>query len=623
MRACSVVNTAAAFVLAWAISLCSPVYAADYVPGEILVRYKAGMQAQAQATIAGIGARTIRSTDQTRFHRLKLPPGVTVEDAITRLKKNPNVDYVGPNHLIHICREPNDYNYTTGYFDVFTQWGLYSPDYPGAGIEAPQAWDITTGSSDVVIAIIDTGVMTNHEDLWQKIVPGRNTISGASPDDYDDDHGHGTFVAGVAAAMSDNWIGCAGVSWGAKVMPVKVIGSDGSGTEDDAAAGIIWAADHGAKVLNMSFAGIDVPAEQSAIEYAWGKGCILVAATGNEDTDVPQYPAAYDQVLAVGATNEYGERCTTADWGEGGSNYGSHIDVMAPGNMIVSTSNGMGLFGDYYDVESGTSAAAPFVSGTAALLCSQYPGWTNTQVVEQIKNTCRDISPAGWDQYTGWGLISAYHALADAPTEGVKLGDLANIGSGTVVTIPNVVLTSRSADFTDRLYVESPDRIAGAVLTFAHTPPAWAEGDIVEVRGTVMSINGERGLQNTTLTKKGHQNPLAPFAISNRSAGGGRLTLKAGVTNGFGLNNLGLLVTVYGRVTTYPGWTYFYIDDGSRNFDGSGFIGLKIICGSMTKPAAGSFVRVTGISSCEQPAGAGVTIPAIRPRRQADIRIIQ
>ena len=599
---------------------------AAYRQGEVLIRYKPGLRAQAQSAISAAGATVVRDIDQIRARRVKLPPGMSVEDAIERFKKNPNVEYVGPNHVVSVCLEPNDDIYNNGLLGlgVFLQWGLYSIDYPDADIDAPQAWDITTGSSDLVIAVIDTGIDTDHEDLWEKIVPGQNVIAGApDPNNYEDDHGHGSFVAGIAAAMTDNGIGIAGTSWGTMIMPIKAIAASGYGAEDDAAAGIVWAADHGAKIINMSFAGEDAPLEQAAVEYAWSLGCVLVAASGNEDTSVPMYPAAYDEVLVVGATNELKQRCTAADWFTGGSNYGDHLDVMAPGNNIVSTSNGMGLWGDY-SLESGTSAAAPFVSGTAALVWSEHSDWTNAEVVEQIKMTCDDISPSGWDQYTGWGLVSAYHALVDTPAVGLTIGDLSYLPSGTFVKVSNVVITSGKSDMADRFYVEQEDRACGTMVPFDGPPPAgYSEGDLVEIVGTVMTVDGERAIENATLTKTGSRTPLEPIALTNKLVGGGRIGFKSGVTDGIGLNNIGLLVTVFGRVTAPPGWTYFYIDDVSGCLDGSGFTGLKVICWDMDKPAQGTYVRVTGISSCQRPEGAGVSIPVIRVRRQSDIVAVE
>ncbi|MHB9035308.1 MAG: S8 family serine peptidase [Armatimonadota bacterium] len=595
----------------------SSTYAA-YRDGEIIVRYKTGQQSRLMSGSRVSGATVARTVGQIRMQKVKLPKGISVDAAIAIYKKNPAVEYVGPNHIIRICLEPNDEYFLDPWLYWYWQWGLYSDTYPTAGIEAPMAWDITTGSPNIIIAIVDTGVFGAHEDLAAKIVPGRNFVTGApDPNNTNDDHGHGTFTAGIAAAETDNSVGVAGVSWGARIMPIKVMDANGYGLESDAAEGIIWAADHGANIISMSMGGYDgVPAEQAAVEYAYNKGCVLVAASGNDGVSTAFFPASYDQVLSVGASNENQQRCTADDWGAGGSNYGSYLDVMAPGNGIMSTWWDAG--GSSYNMSSGTSAAAPFVSGIAALVWTVYPNWTNGQVVEQIKMSCKDIGTAGWDQYTGWGLANAYHALVDAPMQSQNIGNLASMPSGSMVKVADAIITSGSTGFSDRMYVEQPDRASAIMLPFTNVPAGYAEGDIVEAIGTLFTLNGERSIQGASLRKTGSQTPIKPIGMPTKAVGGGRLALKSGITGGIGTNNVSLLVTVYGKVTA-TGWTYFYIDDGCKLQDGSGFTGLKVVCGSLTKPTTNTFVRVTGISSIEQPEGLGISVPVVRVRSQGDI----
>lgn len=170
----------------------------------------------------------------------------------------------------------------------------------------------------------------------------------------------------------------------------------------------------------------------------------------------------------------------------------------------------------------------------------------------------------------------------------------------------------------DRFYIEQIDRGCGICLPFGNPPGGYAEGDLVTVTGMLQTLNGERSIVNSSLSKAGHRTPLAPIGISTRAVGGARKALKQGVTNGAGANNISLLVTVWGRVTAV-GWTYFYLDDGARRLDGSGLMGLKIVTDKLARPAVGSLVRATGISSVEQPPRSDVTIPVIRARRQSDI----
>lgn len=611
---------------------CSSAYS-DYKPDEVLVKYKSGRNAGLQAITARINARVIQEINPIRFQRIKLPAGMTVDRAIAEFRKNPDVEYVGPNHIIHACRVPNDDIYVNGVLDVFTEWWLDDVDYPGAGIDAPQAWDIETGSPDVIIAIVDTGVMSTHEDLHDKIIRGRNVLSGADPDDTEDDYGHGTEVAGVAAAMTNNSIGMAGVCWGAKIMPIKILDSSGAGQDSDAALGIIWAADHGADIINMSFGGYDFDQSlKDAVEYAWNKGCVLIGGSGNDDSSATFYPACYEQVVCVGASNEEKQRCTAADWGTGGSNYGPSLDLMAPGTNIVSTTlPDLGLWDPYAVMLSGTSFAAPVVSGVAALLKSHFPNWTSSQIVQQMKETAKDIGDPGWDQYTGYGLVSAYRALSMAPQTSETIGDLANMASGQSVMVTNAVITSGSSDLPDRFYIEQLNRACAIKLPFVSKPLGYNEGDRVDVMGILGTdtSDGERMISGATIsrTKVPITPPtpgekLLPLGMSTRTIGGTRLGYKSGITNGRGLNNVGLLVSVWGKVTAV-GWTYFYVDDGSGMHDGSGMRGMKVLTRRFSRPAEGDMVKITGIVGVEKPTDAGVSIPVIRVRRQEDIQIIK
>ena len=216
-----------------------------------------------------------------------------------------------------------------------------------------------------------------------------------------DDFGHGTHVAGIAAAATNNGIGIAGISWGARVMPVKVLDQYGNGWYSDIADGIVYAADNGAKIINLSLGG--AAASQTlcqAAAYAQQKGALLVAAAGNAGAAV-LYPAACDGVLAVAATDRSDQRASF-------SNYGPEVDLAAPGVDIYSTWPWL----DGYFTKSGTSMAAPHVSGVAALVWSRWPEWTNMAVSRRITETAVDVDAAGWDPYTGWGRLDAAAALA-------------------------------------------------------------------------------------------------------------------------------------------------------------------------------------------------------------------
>ena len=226
----------------------------------------------------------------------------------------------------------------------------------------------------------------------------------------------------------------------------------------------------------------------------------------------------------------------------------------------------------------------------------------------------------GWDEETGWGIVNAHRALTEAPSVGVTVGYLSSVASGNLVTVGEAFVTSVSGDLPDRLYVEQGNRACGIMLPFTTVPSGYSEGDRVKITGTLATINGERAIQGATLTKLNTTTPPSPLksvGMSTKSIGGARIGYKSGITNGRGINNVGLLVSVYGKVTAV-GWTYFYIDDGASMRDGSGMRGLKVLTRNLAKPAEGDWVRVTGIVGIEQPPDAGVSIPVVRMRRQSD-----
>jgi len=393
------------------------------VSDEILVKFRPGLESKTIDEInkkfEGVIRKKIEKID---VHCIKIPPHKTVLEMIEKYKQDPNVEYAEPNYIRRAYLVPDDPQCKST-----TQWGIFK-------IGAPQAWETETGSSRIIIAIVDSGVNYNHEDLddhiWSNDDPpgGGDQDGNGKVDDYlgwdfvGSDYGtpsedndpmdvvdHGTRCAGVASAETDNATGIAGVSWKSKIMIVRVL--DDSGYSDDSiiAPGIVYAADEGADIISLSLGGPGSSATlKNAVDDAYGKGCLLVAASGNDNSSAVDYPAAYDKVIAVGATNQDDERCGPGDWGSGlGSNYGDELDVVAPGNAIYTTR----LVGGY-DYGWGTSMATPFVSGLAALIWSHNPGLSNVDVKDSITGSTDDIGEDGWDAYTGYGRIDAEEALA-------------------------------------------------------------------------------------------------------------------------------------------------------------------------------------------------------------------
>lgn len=297
------------------------------------------------------------------------------------------------------------------------QWGLEM-------IDAPRAWELATGKG-VLIAIIDTGIDLDHPDLVGKVSrKGRDFIGAGPPDD---EAGHGTHVAGIAAAVTGNGIGVAGVAPRARILPLRVCAHNCD--PDEVTEAIRYAADMGAEVINLSL-GIHpilapILAERfhdDAIDYAWSKGSVVVAAAGNNTMPLCSHPANVPQVICVGGLSRDGLRSPTSD----GDATGEVTFVVAPGGrptpavcseMILSTvidpdddAVDPCKVEAGYEYASGTSMAAPFVSGVAALLSSQ--GLTNDEIVERITSTASDLGPVGRDALFGYGLVDAHAAVS-------------------------------------------------------------------------------------------------------------------------------------------------------------------------------------------------------------------
>lgn len=372
------------------------------VAGEFLVKFKPEVEKE---TIDKINEKfKVKIKKKLRIkniYRLEVPPAKTINEMLKKYRKDPNVEYAEPNYIRKAFRTPDD-------TQMPSQWGIFK-------IQAPQAWDTETGKGSVVIAILDTGVDYDHEDLAGNMWKDSSSYYGydfVNVDNYpNDDHSdsHGTHCAGIAAAVTDNSTGIAGVSWKSKIMAVKVLDSLGWGILSDEIDGINYAANQGADIISMSFGATVYPPipsdmERDAINDAYNQGCLLVAASGNDNQPYVAYPAAYDNVIAVGASNLSDERCDYPLWS---SNYGTELDVVAPGNDILSTT-----IGDTYASLGGTSMATPFVSGLAALIWSHNSALTNVDVRDTIISSAYDIGSSGWDKYTGYGRINAEEALA-------------------------------------------------------------------------------------------------------------------------------------------------------------------------------------------------------------------
>jgi len=422
-------------------------------PGEVLVRFRDESDlASRQSLLATIKAQIVSEIPQLGVLRLQVAVGQERE-IVSRLAGHPQVIYAEVNPIIRLQDTlPNDPFFSS-------QWGL-------TRIRAPQAWDLTTGAVTVTIAVLDTGVDGTHPDLVTKMITGYRVLDHTLifPFVNSDDHGHGTHVAGIAAASTNNGIGVAGVSWGARIMPVKVL-SGGVGTDADVADGIIWAVENGARILNLSLGGEDANQTlEDAVLYAWNQGAFLAAAAGNcgdPNTYTANgctrlnpvfYPAAYPGAFAVASTDSSDTRATSSE-------HGYFVAAAAPGVFIYSTalfpSNG-------YRYSSGTSMATPFVAGLASLLWSVNPNLTNAQVTTLIRSTADDLGTPGWDEYYGSGRINALAAVQAAILSSATATPTA---SPTSTKTPTISPTSTAVQSNTPTPTPSPTTTATATAT--------------------------------------------------------------------------------------------------------------------------------------------------------------
>lgn len=365
---------------------------AQYVEGEVIVKFRPGMTIAREGAIRAMGATVKRDNLAIGTTRLRLPSNLSTARAISYLETLSSIEYAEPNYIAHALAVPNDTDYAS------KQW---APQI----LQCPAAWDLNQGSASTVIAIIDTGVNLTHPDLQSKVLPGHDFAN--DDNDANDDNSHGSHCAGIAAAATNNGVGIAGVGWNCRVLPVKVLGGGGSGSFDDVAAGITWAADNGANILSLSLGGYGrQQAVEDACRYAYNKGCTILAASGNDNTDQVMYPAGYEAyVISVGATNRQ-------DTKSGFSNYGAtSVDVAAPGGAGVSSSFQNEIYstvlGTGYSSYFGTSMACPAAAGVAGLVYSALgPGATNVQVRTILEST---TDPVG--NWVAKGRLNAFKAV--------------------------------------------------------------------------------------------------------------------------------------------------------------------------------------------------------------------
>lgn len=465
--------------------------AAKFAADELLVQIKVGgNKGLIDLDLKAQGASEIDEIAQIRVKRIKVP--AQARDRVkAALAKNPHIAFVEENHFAEPTAVPNDSSYGS-------QWHLPK-------IQAPQGWDITTGAASFPIAIIDSGVDADHPDLASKLMTGRNFLDGSV--NTDDTHGHGTSVAGAAAAASNNGTGISGVSWGSPIMPLQVFNSTTSALYSTIASAITWATDNGAKVINISMAGSTSSLTmENAINYAWNKGVIVVASAGNSSTSAPYYPAACKNVVSVSAT-------TSGDLKASWSNFGATVDVSAPGVSIYTTTKGGG-----YGSVSGTSISAPITAGLVALIWSANPTLTNAEVVDILLQNSDDLGVAGFDETFAHGRINAFKSVSVAksfaPQPDLTAPTATITSPGNSATVSGSVFFNVAA-LDDKAVSKVEFYLNGTLLGSDTTAPysfAWNTAAVADGWHTLSAkaIDSSNNIGTSELVSVLVSNPAAP-----------------------------------------------------------------------------------------------------------------
>ncbi|MFJ7745382.1 S8 family serine peptidase [Peribacillus sp. NPDC097295] len=406
---------------------------------QLIVKYKTD-KTLSKKQMKNIGVEGIDEDNQLGLYDVKEEAADT---AITQLEKMDNVEYVEKN-VTYKTAETMDVNDT--YYK--NQWNL-------SAIDAQGAWESVKDTSKLVkVAVLDTGVQGTHEDLTGRVLEGKTFVDGYDSAWQGDDQGHGTFVSGIIAAKANNGKGITGIAGEANVqiLPVKVMSKSGVGDAFNIAQGIDYAVDQGVDVINMSLSGEYSETIEKAVKNAADKGIVVVAASGNGGGNADaSYPAALPNVLSVGAI-------ATKDQVYERSNYGSTLDIVAPGVSVLSTSllGDLGTEAGHYSTGSGTSYAAPHVAAVAALYKLNHPEATASQVEEAITSTATDLNEEGWDEKTGHGKLNAKAALADdVEIPGLSFllpkNNASVVGNTTLQLAINDTNTSQTIFYTDEV----------------------------------------------------------------------------------------------------------------------------------------------------------------------------
>lgn len=509
---------------------------ATVVRGELLVRFKSNVARARQQSVLAPWAKNVRFMRPPNQNRalmqknvggagsvfeglalVQLDSKTDLRQALDHFRKHPDVLYAEPNYRLQVAGAtpspvlPDD-------FDFAQLWGMQNVGQAegtqGADIHAAQAWEYATGDKRIVVAVVDTGIDFYHPDLADNIWKNPNEVVGDGIDDdgngypddihgYDfvsddgdplDDLGHGTHVAGTIGAVGNNQAGVVGVCWKVSLMAVKVFDETGNGDVERAIEGIRYAVENGARVINASWGSYDKSrALEEVINEVHQAGVVFIAAAGNDNSANPFYPAAYNHVISVAATNAKDQRARF-------SNYAPYVTVSAPGENIYSTVPNGG-----YEFYSGTSMATPHVSGVAALILSRHPEFDDEAIANIIRNSVDRVKS---EQPIGTGRINAALAVrVDMPLPKVHLqlpgtlyGNVDIPGTATGSGFAQYVLEYGSGtDPTNwTAFYRSPTPVSSGTLFQDFSTPLLAEGPCT-FRLTAENATGERAVERAVV----------------------------------------------------------------------------------------------------------------------------
>lgn len=509
----------------------------EFVARRLLIKFKGGIGSErAQAVLQSLQTRSTGQIPGLGIHIVELPEQASEVAFQRAFAERAEVEFAELDGIRPHAITPNDPSFSS-------EWHL-------TRIDAPNAWPVSTGTG-VVVAVADTGVDSTHPDLSPRIVPGWNVVDNNS--NTADVYGHGTKVAGTIAAASNNGIGVASIAWDARIMPVRISLPNGSAYDSAIANGIVWAADHGARVVNVSYYVTGGSSISSAAQYLYQRGGIVTASAGNYAT-VETYPDD-PYILTVGGTDPSD---VLYSW----SNSGPIVDLVAPG-CVTTTFNGGG-----YGGACGTSFSSPITAAVAALVMAARPGITSADLVNLLKSSADDLGSAGRDSTFGWGRVNAARAVASStpsdsqsptvtftsPTNGAVLSGTAaiQVSASDNVGVTSVVVTANGVNIGSRTstpYTFSWNTTAvanGAYTLTATARDAAGNSAVTTISVSVNNVVADTQAPSVTITSP------SPGAVLT-----GAVAIQVSATDNIGVASVNVAAngTVIGSWTAAP---YFF-----------------------------------------------------------------